>query len=276
MLEMKALAEATALIVKQHVETAVTPLLDRIDALEKRPVGMDSVVILQLVQDEIAKIPPPENGKDADPEQVASLVAQEVERAVAAIPAPQDGKSVEVEDVAALISEEVAKVAPEMDAINEAIAEKISKAIGEIPIPKDGEPGKDAAGIVEALKDDGELVLTLQDGRLIRTGIRDGEKGEPGKDGFNLEDFDVRKEDDGRTLVLSFEAGDIRHEYEVTMPHLAYCGIYKQDQDYMIGDVVTWGGNAWHCNEPTKEKPDAGPWTLMVKRGRDGKDAKNG
>jgi hypothetical protein len=54
---------------------------------------------------------------------------------------------------------------------------EVGKAIAALPVPKDGENGKDAAGIVEALKDNGELVLTLQDGRLIHTGIRDGADG---------------------------------------------------------------------------------------------------
>lgn len=284
MFDGKAYGESIVELVKGYCEREIAPLKaenaelkGRLAELESRPTPEpDSVFILQLIQEEIAKTPAPENGKDVDPEQVASLVAETVERAVAALPVPQDGKSVGIEDIAPLIAEEVGKAAPDMLAINEVIAEQVSKAVAAIPVPKDGEDGKDAAGIVEVLKDSGELVLTLADGRLVRTGIRDGENGGPGRDGFSLEDFDVQKEDDGRTLVLSFDAGDTRHEYTITMPHLAYCGVYKQGQDYLVGDVVTWGGCAWHCDAPTKEKPDAGPWTMMVKKGRDGKDAKHG
>lgn len=141
----------------------------------------------------------------------------------------------------------------------------------------DGSNGRDAAGIVEALKDAGELVLTLEDGRLIRTGIRDGAKGEDGKnglDGFNLEDFDVAKGDDGRTFVLKFDRGDVRHEYELTFPCPVYCGVFKEGDSYVPGDLTTWGGELWHCDKETTAKPGTDDWTLAVKKGRNGKDAK--
>jgi hypothetical protein len=276
MFDGKAFGEDIVGIVKGYVEREIAPLKaenvelkGRIAELEARPAQLDSVFVLQLVQEEISKIPPPENGKDADPEQVASLVAEEVERAVAAIPAPQDGKSVAVEDVAPLITEEVAKVAPDMLAINEAIAEAVSKAVAAIRVPEDG---KDAAGIVEALKDSGELVLTLADGRLVRTGIRDGEKGSDGRDGFSLDDFDVEAIDE-RTVDLRFTQGDTVHAFELKFPVPVYRNVFKQGETYVRGDVVTWGGCAWHCEKETAEKPEQGEnWALMVKRGRDGKD----
>lgn len=75
-----------------------------------------------------------------------------------------------------------------------------------------------------------------------------GLPGQPGKDG-----------QDG-TAGLSFE------------------GVYQEGQTYEKGHLVTWAGSSWHCNEPTTSKPGDGSkaWTLMVKRGRDGKDGING
>lgn len=60
------------------------------------------------------------------------------------------------------------------------------------------------------------------------------------------------------------------------MAGLEYCGVYVDGRSYDRGDLVTWGGSAWHCNEATATKPGDGSkgWTLMVKRGRDGKDAR--
>lgn len=57
---------------------------------------------------------------------------------------------------------------------------------------------------------------------------------------------------------------------------LTYCGVFVEGKSYDVGDVTTWAGSTWHCNEPTETKPGDGSkaWTLMVKRGRDGKDAK--
>jgi hypothetical protein len=56
-------------------------------------------------------------------------------------------------------------------------------------------------------------------------------------------------------------------------PGLTYCGVYVDGRTYEKGDLVTWAGSAWHCNATTTSKPGDGAavWTLMVKRGRDGK-----
>lgn len=56
---------------------------------------------------------------------------------------------------------------------------------------------------------------------------------------------------------------------------LTYCGVYQEGTLYVRGDLVTWGGSTWHCNEeapPSKPGEASKAWTLIVKRGRDGKD----
>lgn len=57
---------------------------------------------------------------------------------------------------------------------------------------------------------------------------------------------------------------------------LTYCGVYQEGKSYDVAELVTWAGSMWHCNEATTTKPGDGSkaWTLMVKRGRDGKDGK--
>lgn len=121
--------------------------------------------------------------------------------------------------------------------------------------------------------------------RLVALESREPEKGEPGKDGdpgkdgrngFELEDFDIKRGEDARTLILCFEGKEQGYEYEVTFPFPIYCGIFKEGDRYVPGDLVTWGGCLWHCDKETTEKPGATDWTLAVKKGRDGKDAKNG
>jgi len=59
-------------------------------------------------------------------------------------------------------------------------------------------------------------------------------------------------------------------------PGLRYCGVWVDGKAYDTGDCATWGGSMWHCNEATSSRPgDASKlWTLMVKHGRDAKDAK--
>lgn len=132
-------------IVRGHVAGAVEPLIERIKQLEQLElppfVTMDH--ILPAIDAKIAAIPPVEPGKDADPEQVAALVAEAVECAVGALPAPQDGKSVTLEDVQPLIDEAVAKT------------------VAQIP------PARDGAGVVDAIvRRDGSLALVLSDGQV--------------------------------------------------------------------------------------------------------------
>lgn len=109
---------------------------------------------------------------------------------------------------------------------------------------------------------------------------RDGAKGDQGlsgrdgRDGFDLEDFDIEAGEDGRTATLKFQRGDNVHRYELEFPVMIYRGVWK-DGEYRTGDVVTWGGSLWHCDEKTGAKPDSANsgWRLAVKKGRDGKDA---
>jgi hypothetical protein len=59
-------------------------------------------------------------------------------------------------------------------------------------------------------------------------------------------------------------------------PGMRYRGVYADGTAYVLGDVVTWAGGAWHCNTATTDKPGDGSdvWTLMVKRGRDARGAR--
>jgi hypothetical protein len=56
-------------------------------------------------------------------------------------------------------------------------------------------------------------------------------------------------------------------------PGLQYLGVYQEGKSYDVGDIVTYAGSAWHCNEATTTRPGDGSaaWVLMVKRGRDAK-----
>lgn len=76
-------------------------------------------------------------------------------------------------------------------------------------------------------------------------------------------------------MGFTFTNGKQVHEH-VRVPMLIYREVWREDEAYAKGDVVTWGGSAWHCQaDETKEKPGGGSpaWRLMVKNGRDGRDA---
>lgn len=86
-----------------------------------------------------------------------------------------------------------------------------------------------------------------------------GKDGEPGKDG-----------QDGKDGAPGLNGKD-------GLAGLSYEGVFQEGKSYDFGNLVTWGGSSWHCNEPTTSKPGEGTksWTLMVKRGRDGRDGKD-
>lgn len=285
MIDPKAFGQEIVGMLRGHVEGAIAPLLVRMDIMERR-LGEASLV---------------RDGKDADPEAVAAIVAERIEadlrgvkeavaelaaatrpdlsemveqavqRAVASLPAPKDGQSVTVADVTPLIEERVAK------------------AIAAIPAPKDG------AGVSELIIDrDGALVATMTDGRMKHLGPvvgRDADQAalerlavdlvakavaampapRDGIDGLGFDDLSLRF-DGERKFVLVFQRGDAVKEFAVPVPGLVDQGVFRAGQDYLPGDGVSWGGNFWIARRETSAAPgDGDDWRLAVRKGRDAK-----
>lgn len=147
---------------------------------------------------------------------------------------------------------------------------------------RDGKDGADGVGLADALIDkDGNLVLTFTDGRTKSLGPvhgKDGELGAPGKDGadgLGFEHMNVEQVNE-RTLRFLFKRDAEEAEVDVTFPLPIYRGVFKESGEYERGDLATWAGSLWHCNEPKGLKPgeaDSG-WQLAAKAGRPGKDAR--
>jgi hypothetical protein len=59
---------------------------------------------------------------------------------------------------------------------------------------------------------------------------------------------------------------------------LTFRGVFAEGKTYDLGDLVTWAGSSWHCNETTTTRPGDAvkSWTLMVKRGNHGRDGAAG
>lgn len=102
-----------------------------------------------------------------------------------------------------------------------------------------------------------------KDGRDGRDGVdgkdgAPGEKGERGVDGIGTpEELDARIELRFRDLVVRSFAD-------------VYRDVYRADESYTRGDVVTWGGSLWLAKADTRAKPEQSPdWKLIVKRGAD-------
>jgi hypothetical protein len=216
--------------------------------------------------------------------------------ALEAIPVPEKGETGEKgQDGSDGVSPDPEAVAEALRPIAEQmIADAVSKAVAELPPPEKGDPGErgekgdagdkgrdgadgaDGRGVKDLLIDrEGQLVATMDDGEMKTLGPvmgKDGKDGEPGRDGFSLDDFDCQPVDE-RTIKLMFTRGETVHSYELAFPVPVYRHVFKEGETYARGDVVTWGGSSWHCEKETTEKPGAGgDWVLMVKKGRDGKD----
>jgi integrin beta 3 len=108
-----------------------------------------------------------------------------------------------------------------------------------------------------------------RDGRDGKDG-RDGANGKDGRDGVTADDIEIVQ--DCRTMTVKARATG-RVLGRLALPIPVYRGVFKEGETYEPGDMVTHGGSLWHANEQTKAKPGEGPYTLCVKRGRDGRDA---
>lgn len=93
--------------------------------------------------------------------------------------------------------------------------------------------------------------------------------------GFSLSPVHFQFSDDVRTLTTELRMSDgsaYRHDFR--FPVMIHRGIWREQQEYVRGDCVTWGGSVWHCiADATREKPGQGSpsWQLAVKKGEDGK-----
>lgn len=101
-----------------------------------------------------------------------------------------------------------------------------------------------------------------------------GPPGAPGQDGVGFDDLSVEYDGD-RTIALSFSRNGTTKAFPIALPFLKFQDVYQAGRSYVVGDVVLWGGNLWHCKAATSVRPgDAAPqWQLIVRRGRDGRDA---
>lgn len=100
-----------------------------------------------------------------------------------------------------------------------------------------------------------------------------GADGKNGADGLGFDDLAI--EFDGeRTLAFRFTRGDTIKTFPIALPFMRYQGVYQEGYPYVVGDVVTAGGNAWHCQTPTTFRPgeNVEAWRLMVRKGRDARE----
>jgi hypothetical protein len=151
-----------------------------------------------------------------------------------------------------------------------------------------GLPGRDALQIdilpaADLTRSYPRGTFARHDGGVIRS-FRDTIPGESlEKAGWEvvlagLSEVEVVQQEDPRVFTLRTRlTGGQSKENKFRLPVLVYRGIYAPGK-YSQGDVVTWGGSAWHCQgvDVTSAPGKNGDWKLMVKEGQRGKDGKDG
>ena len=158
----------------------------------------------------------------------------------------------------------------------EAIAAFEKRIIAELDSIREKMLTKEALRDVQfRMDDDGDMVVRI-DGKENNLGRARGKDGKPGKDGIGFKDASISYNGDRDfTLALTGEDGRVI-ERTITAPIPIYRGIWKEDQDWLPGDITNYAGSAWICLSATKAKPGDGEdngWRLIVKKGRDGKSA---
>lgn len=236
-------------------------------------------------------------GKDVEPEMVRlvaaeilpgmveraqDVLAERLRAAVAALPAPAAG-------AAGKDGKDGASIHP--DSVALMVNAAVGKAIAALPRPKDGVDG--AAG-----RDAPELAVLarIDEARSYPAGtyakhaggeIRAERHTDPVKDGDLLAaGWSVAR--DGVAAIVVSQGEDPRQLEVATLltsgakaiaafrlPAMIYQGVWREGE-FSLGDVVTWGGSAWHSQiDKNNEKPgsSSGGWKLMVKEGAKGRDA---
>lgn len=202
-----------------------------------------------------------EPGKDAEPIDMAEVIAQ--------VLAGDELKTIVSLEVAAAIATVKAEPGKDgrdgKDGVDGARGEK-----GDV-----GASGKDGAGIGDLLIDrDGCLIATMTDGRTKNLGVVLGKDGAPGRDGADFSDASIDY-DGERTITIRGNGGEITKRVPVPIDR----GYWADGSRAEKGDVFTENGCVWIALRETKAKPsheNKEDWRLMVRKGRDGVDGRNG
>lgn len=159
------------------------------------------------------------------------------------------------------------------DADPDVVRSEVAKAVAALPAPKNGRDGADGKDV------DLLVVKALVAGEVAHAvaAMPPPKDGRDGKDGITEE-----RMEDTTLKVVAAVLGELRLEGRnlmlgdrliKTLPIPIYRGVYEPGTSYEPGDMTSFGGSIWHCDEATMEKPESTrAWKLAVKKGRDGRE----
>lgn len=245
MLDPVEFGKAMASIVKE----ATSPLLKRIEELEARR---------------------PEKGEKGDPGQDAPPVEIDVADVVKELLAADGIKQLVGLEVEAFLTEN-----PPADGKDGRDGERG-------PQGEKGDKGSDGAGIAGLLIDrDGVLTATFTDGRMKSLGVVVGENGKDGRngaDGRSVENLVRRYVPESHEIVETWSGPDGQKELRYPAGGIHHKGYWSEAVKAKAGESWTHNGTLWIANEDTADEPGTASkaWTIGARKGRDGKDGRNG
>jgi hypothetical protein len=225
--------------------------------------------VQKMIDDAVAAIPTPVAPEPLP--DIAKMIAD-------AIPAPEP---VVIPDVQKMIDDAIAALpVPAKPEPLPDIQKMVNDAVAAMPAPEKAENGRDGTDIDILPGIDFEKSYQRGTYATHNGGLWKAHTNTIGERGWEcivrgVYQIDVSKEND-RDICLKIQFSDGGAvQKTISLDAMIYRGVYADGSAYVAGDTVTWAGSLWHCNEATSEKPGNGKsWTLSVKQGRNGRDAK--
>ena len=97
--------------------------------------------------------------------------------------------------------------------------------------------------------------------------------GRDGKDGIGFDDLSVDHDGLGNVTLKFIRGADVK-SFDVRLPVILDCGIYRDGQEYSKGNGVSCAGSFWiaQVDNPSDRPGVSDQWRLAVKKGRDAKN----
>lgn len=285
-MDVEKVADSVFKAVEARISKALTPLLERLEALEAKELPKAEAILAEVLSSDVLRTHavnevksaleanPPKDGKDADPISIPDVVSELL--ATDGLKSLVDLQA--AESVTAYLSENPVINGKDAEPVSdEQLAKQVSKYMSDNPVI--AEKGDQGTGLVDAMIDrTGNLVLTMTDGRMKELGLVVGKDGNPGKDGADGLCFD--------DLTVSFDGDAIVHEYQRGEKSLTqrfpinvmkHIGFWRAGMEAKSGNVTTHNGCSWLCLKDTSEVPsyESKDWILSARKGRDGLDARD-
>lgn len=281
-MDVEKVADSVFKAVELRISKAIEPLFARLEALEARSIPEASDILKTLlggeelatlvnleVTEAVAAIPVPENGKDADPVNVAEVVASLAD--LPELKSLVDTKA--QESVASYFQKNPVQHGRDAEPVSdERVMFHVEHYLREHP-PEKGDPGKDGIGLAGAMIDrEGNLIVTLANGEAKSLGPVVGKDGQNGKDGVGFESLEVSF--DGEAIVHEYKSADRVFTQRFPIQIMKHIGFWRDGMEAKSGNTATDNGSLWLCVKDTTERPayNSDAWTLAARKGRDGLD----